>query len=51
MSENEQENEVLKTFDMYRFVSRGDVILVILFLLGILGYVAYTLLFSEASVV
>lgn len=42
----EDEQEVLKTFDMYRFFSRVDVILVIAVLLFVLGYLAYRFVFS-----
>ena len=38
-SENHQ---VLKTFDMYHFFSRKDVIAIIVLVLLLLGYTAYT---------
>ena len=42
MSEDEQKNkEVLKTFDMYHFFSRKDVILAIILILLLLGFVLY----------
>ncbi|MFP4314009.1 MAG: hypothetical protein ACLFR0_06760 [Alphaproteobacteria bacterium] len=38
-SEQENEHEVLKTFDMYSFFSRTDVILAIIFILVLLGLI------------
>lgn len=36
-----EEDETLKRFDMYRFFSRFDVILAILFILVVLGLLAF----------
>ncbi|MCD8498376.1 MAG: hypothetical protein LRZ85_10130 [Alphaproteobacteria bacterium] len=47
--EDDANEEVLKTFDMYRFFSRYDVIAIILVVLGLLLYVLYTFLISPAE--
>lgn len=40
----EDEHEVLKTFDMYHFFSRVDVILAIIFILVVMGLIAFMML-------
>ena len=41
MAEKKQKEETLKTFDMYRFFSRKDVILAIILIVFALAYVVY----------
>lgn len=40
----DDEQEVLKTFDMYHFFSRIDVILAIIFILVVMGLIAFMML-------
>jgi len=49
-SEEPKKQEILKTFDMYHFFSRKDVILMILFILLMLGIIIFKAFF-DADVV
>lgn len=46
----EEDQEVLKTFDMYHFFSRADVILAIIFILVVMGLIAFMMLPPPVSV-
>ena len=48
--EDQKDEEVLKTFDMYHFFSRKDVILAIILVLMLLGYVLYNTLAEPAVI-
>lgn len=43
---DKKEQEVLRTFDMYHFFSRKDVVLMILFILLMLGIICFKLFFG-----
>ena len=47
----DDEQEVLKTFDMYHFFSRIDVILAIIFILVVMGLIAFMMLPPPVSAV
>jgi len=44
------EDEDLKTFDMYHFFSRKDVIAMIVFIVVLLAYIVFKLLFSPGII-
>ena len=46
----EEEQEVLHTFDMYHFFSRKDVLLAIVLILVLLGFVLYTMMFAPQTI-
>lgn len=46
---NEQKNETLKTFDMYHFFSRKDVIFVMAFLIAFLIFAMALFLLPETA--
>ncbi len=48
MSDEEKKEETLKTFDMYHFFSRKDVILVIVFIISFLIFSLAILLYPQA---
>jgi hypothetical protein len=48
--ENENEHEVLKTFDMYHFFSRKDVLLAIAFIVIMLIVILFKTLFVPEAV-
>jgi len=47
---DKKDHKTLKRFDMYRFVSRKDVILAIVFIVGLLILLLYLFLFSDQVV-
>ncbi len=46
----EGKDDNLKTFDMYHFFSRKDVIAIILLLLGLVAFTVYKLVMTPAAV-
>lgn len=49
MSEDEKKEEILKTFDMYHFFSRKDVILAIIFIVAFLIFTLTILLYPQVA--
>ncbi len=48
--EKNKENETLKTFDMYHFFSRKDVIMMMILFVVVLGFVAFKMFFTSGVV-
>ena len=48
-TETDEEEEILRTFDMYHFFSRKDVILIIFLVLLLLVYVVFQTVFAPQT--